>query len=31
MENIRKFDDNSKMVLIEEYNIVMKTVNNLLG
>ena len=29
MENIKKFDDNSKMLLIKEYNIVIKTVNSL--
>ena len=29
MENIKKFDDNSKMLLIREYNIVIKTVNSL--
>ena len=29
MENIKKFDDNSKMILIQEYNIAMKSVNNL--
>jgi len=31
MENIQKFDDNSKMLLIKEYNIVIKMVNGLLG
>ena len=30
MENIKKFDDNSKMLLIKEYNIVIKSVNSLL-
>jgi hypothetical protein len=30
MENIKRFDDNSKMLLIKEYNIVIKTVNSLL-
>lgn len=31
MENIKKFDDNSKMLLIKEYNIVIKAVNSLFG
>jgi GTPase Era involved in 16S rRNA processing len=31
MENIKRFDDNSKMLLIKEYNIVIKSVNSLLG
>ena len=31
IENIKKFDDNSKMALIVEYNIVIKSVNSLLG
>jgi len=31
LENIKKFDDNSKMLLINEYNIVIKSVNILLG
>jgi hypothetical protein len=31
MENIKMFDDNSKMLLIKEYNIVMKSINNLLA
>lgn len=30
MENIKRFDDNSKMLLIKEYNIVIKSVNSLL-
>jgi hypothetical protein len=30
MENIKKFDDNSKMVLIKEYIIAIKAVNTLL-
>jgi GTPase Era involved in 16S rRNA processing len=31
MENIKKFNDDSKMLLIIEYNIVIKAVNSLLG
>ena len=31
MENIKRFDDNSKMLLIKEYNIAIKSVNSLLG
>ena len=30
LENISNFDDNSKMLLIREYNIAIKEVNNLL-
>ena len=30
MENIKQFDDNSKMILIKEYNLVIKAVNTLL-
>ena len=30
MENIKKFDDNSKMVLIKEYNIAIKAVDTVL-
>jgi len=30
MENIKRFDNNSKMLLIKEYNIVIKSVNSLL-
>jgi len=30
MENIKRFDDNSKMLLIKEYNIAIKAVNCLL-
>jgi hypothetical protein len=31
MENIKKFNDDSKMLMIIEYNIVIKAVNSLLG
>jgi hypothetical protein len=30
MENIKHFDDESKMLLIKEYNKVIKVINNLL-
>ena len=31
MENIKRFNDDSKMLLIIEYNKVIKAVNSLLG
>ena len=30
LENISKFDDNYKMIIIKEYNIVIKSINDLL-